>query len=124
MGLGRKRGAARAEYAGYIASDAWRARKIRYYEDIRAAGFVPVCQVCGVSRGLDLHHLSYDGVRRVASGVWVSGEADEDLIPLCRADHEELHRVLDTRGRDYRGWSRRAASLRIIRYLKDRKKRQ
>lgn len=122
MSLARKRGAARAEYAGYLRSSAWLSRKIRFYEALAEAGFVAVCQVCGARKSkatpLDLHHLSYEGVKKLPGGQWVSSEADEDLIPLCREHHQQLHQILDTRGRDYRGWSRKKASLWIIYGLK------
>lgn len=124
MGLGRKRGARRWEYASYLASHAWLHRKIRYYKALKAAGFIPVCQVCGCTqshkRPLDLHHLSYEGVAKDAQGNWVSKEKDEDLVPLCREHHQKLHQVLDQRGRDFRGWSRDKASIHIIKSMKRR----
>lgn len=122
MSLARKRGAARAEYAGYMRSSAWLSRKIRFYAEIKGRGQIAVCQVCG-TRGskdnpLDLHHLSYEGVVKLPGGGWKSNERDEDLIPLCRADHQKVHEILDSRVRDYRGWSRRKASMWIIYGLK------
>lgn len=123
--LKRKRGAKALAYrSGYLGSEAWAARRRAYYGGVWSRGFVAMCQVCGKTGAdgvsLHLHHLSYEGVRRGADGVWVAGEKDEDLLPLCETDHESLHKILDDFSSGYRGWSRRAASLRIVQQLRAR----
>ena len=73
-----------------------------------------VCLVCGVGGALDLHHTSYDGVKQRTDGSWVAGEADGDLMPLCRGCHEDLHAELDRRRRDFWGWDRRRATAVLV----------
>lgn len=69
-----------SDYAAYIRSDAWRAVKKRY----RASGLPQCCYVCGASK-VDLHHRSY---KRFES------ERLTDLLPLCRAHHQQAHALL------------------------------
>ena len=45
------------------------------------------CQECGSSKNLDVHHL----LRRSALG----DDAETNLIALCRACHQTLHRSAD-----------------------------
>lgn len=128
MGLGRKHASRAVGYRqGYLRSDAWASFRRGFYARLRAAGIVPACAGCGRTRGegaaLELHHLSYAGVEKDASGRWVSGEQDSDVILLCREDHEQLHRILDTNGRDFVGLDRRLASLRIINSFRARQQR-
>lgn len=69
--------------------------------------------------GLDLHHVSYEGVTRGDRNRWVAQEADSDLMPMCRICHQDLHRIMD-RGRDYYGWDRETATINIIATLRRR----
>lgn len=66
-------------HAEYIASEVWRQRREQYYETHSRR-----CASCGIKRKgkIDLHHLSYDNV---------FAEPDEDLMPLCRDCHGEIH---------------------------------
>lgn len=61
-------------YLGYMASPAWRERRKRALE---RAGYR--CQVCGETRGLQVHHNSYERL---------GNEADEDLAVLCFWCHQ------------------------------------
>jgi hypothetical protein len=52
-------------------------------------GVEPTCAACGgrwTLRNGDLHHRNYDRLGH---------ERFDDLIPLCRACHEQLHRILE-----------------------------
>lgn len=104
-------------YRDYLRSGAWGWRRQRWFRDCRRRGFEPACQVCRVMlcnvASLDLHHVSYDGVQQNDDGTWTAGEADEDLMPMCRQCHQELHQRLDRPG-DYTGWDRRRATVVII----------
>lgn len=128
MGLGRKHASRAVGYRkGYLRSEAWAGFRRGFYARLRAANIVPACAACGRTQGqgarLELHHLSYEGVKQDAAGRWVSGEGDEDVILLCREDHEQLHRILDANGRDFAGLDRRLASLRIINSFRARGRR-
>lgn len=71
-----------------MSSRAWFARRARWFDRAVARGPV-VCAVCGAPwapEDGDLHHATYDRLGH---------EADEDLVPLCRADHEALHTLWD-----------------------------
>lgn len=97
---------------------------MRWFRDCRANGYEPACQVCGATlsdeRSLDLHHVSYDGVSwHESKDQWVAAEADEDLVPLCRAHHQQLHRIMDGR-KEFYGWDRRRATVVIVARLIDR----
>lgn len=125
MGLGRKHASRSVGYRqGYLKSGAWSVFRAGFYGRLRAAGILPACAACGRAEhegvSLELHHLSYEGVSQLPSGQWVSGESDDDVILLCREDHEQLHRVLDSNRRDFVGISRRVASLRIVNSLRAR----
>lgn len=114
-----------SEYSrGYLKSPAWHERRRQWFEDCRQAGFEPVCQVCEMTKaqlgGLDLHHLSYEGVsRELRTRRWVAAEDDADLMPMCRWCHQDLHRIMD-RGRDYYGWDRTRATITILTGLRQR----
>lgn len=116
----------RRKYANYVNSAAWKKRRQAWFAQVRASGFEPACWVCGArldkAGTLDLHHRSYDGVSKAANGRWVSNEAHDDLVPLCRADHQALHEFMDSRGWDYRGWSRTDVTNHVLRVLRSRKK--
>lgn len=119
--LARKTGSDRNPYQSYLASAAWHRRRWRYFRALRRRGFEPACQVCGLrldqTESLDLHHLNYDGVVE-RDGQWIAGERDEDLMVLCRLHHNDVHRILDERRRDYWGWDRRKATLVIVGHLR------
>lgn len=87
-----RRVAIRARYSTYMASPAWLGRRERWLEQWRAAfgGSGPVCLVCGAVwslRGGDLHHRSYQRLEH---------ETFTDLVPLCRACHQQVHAVMET----------------------------
>lgn len=112
---------------GYLRSQAWGWRRQRWFRDCRQAGLEPACQVCEIlmtdyrqltGKDLDLHHVSYDGViYDEGSGKWIAKEADEDLMPMCRVCHNDLHRVMD-RPKDHTGWDRSNATVNIIVHLR------
>lgn len=112
---------------GYIRSRQWGFRRVRYFRDVRAAGREPACQVCGITledyqqatgRMLDVHHVRYDGViYDDESGRWFAREKDEDLMEMCREDHQQLHRIMD-RTKEFYGWSRERATAVIVVRLK------
>lgn len=73
---------------------------------------------------LDLHHVSYEGVSYDdTTKQWVAKESDEDLMPLCRPHHRDLHRIMDGR-KEFFGWDRRRASVVIIARLIQRHNRK
>ncbi|WP_261623257.1 hypothetical protein [Nesterenkonia marinintestina] len=102
-------------YQGYLRSQQWGFRRVRWFRDRRAEGFEPACQVCDRTLtdlgSLDLHHTSYEGVGwDEDTQKWWAEEADEELMPMCRDHHGRLHDRLDRRG-DFYGWSRHRASI-------------
>lgn len=122
LSVARKSAGERARYSAYTRSPAWRWRRVCWFRDCRAAGLEPACPVCGVTLAdvgtLDLHHLSYKGVKKDSSGQWLSQEKDSDLVPFCRDCHEALHQLLDERRREFYGWNRRHATAYAIRLLR------
>ena len=125
MGSSLARKSSRGGYAyreGYLRSPAWQKFRREYFEAVKATGTVPVCQVCfrpgTEGNPLDLHHMTYENVRRTPIGGWVSAEKRADVVLICREHHQRLHQILDDYRRDYRGWSRRRASVRIIHHLR------
>lgn len=121
--LSNSRTGSTAYSKGYLKSPAWHARRRMWFDDCRAAGYEPACQVCEMTMtqlgSLDLHHVSYEGVGRGERNRWVANEADQDLMPMCRVCHQDLHRIMD-RGRDYYGWERENATVSIIVTLRRR----
>lgn len=105
---------------GYLRSGAWFTRRRRWFDAVAGAGQIAVCQVCGQSTSLDLHHVSYDGVTEHADGSWAAEEAHEDLMPLCRVHHEQLHAEFDRRRLDFWGWDRRRATAVVIAAMRQR----
>ncbi|MGM7670253.1 hypothetical protein [Microbacterium sp. A93] len=106
------------DYRDYLRSPAWGFRRVRWFRDARARGCEPACLVCQLTLdeagSLDLHHLRYNGVGRdPATGAWRAREAHEDLMPMCRAHHKQLHASLDAR-KEYLGWARRRATVHIV----------
>ena len=106
--------ARRAAYDTYLISGMWRARRRAWYAAwLTSHGTPPMCLVCERvwrPRSGHLHHLTY---------VRIGREDDEDLAPLCAADHRLLHHVLD-HSAGWRRMSRREASLAIIAHLRRR----
>ena len=90
---------------------------MRWFEQCRAGGVEPACQVCGLTLAeagsLDLHHLSYEGVVQDAAGRWRAREKHADLMPLCREHHQRLHTIMDGR-KEFFGWNRSRASVVIV----------
>jgi hypothetical protein len=64
-------------YSEYLDSDHWK----RVKEQYRALKLPQECLVC-FSPNVDLHHKTY---KRLGA------ERTQDLIPLCRHHHDELH---------------------------------
>lgn len=64
-------------YKQYLGSEHWEELKEQY----RRSRLPQKCLVC-FSPNVDLHHKSY---RRLGA------ERTEDLVPLCRDHHDELH---------------------------------
>lgn len=95
----------RAFYDTYIASDLWRARRAAWagWAEGQLASEPIRCLVCRQPWRLhrdDLHHCDYDRLGH---------EADEDLWPLCRRCHTELHDLLQA-FRGYRRMPKRQAN--------------
>lgn len=106
------------EYQQYLRSPQWGFRRVRWFRDCRARGYEPACQVCQVTLvdvgSLDLHHVSYAGVTwDETRQTWKAQEADADLMPMCRAHHQQLHTMMDRR-KEFYGWDRRRATVVII----------
>lgn len=114
MGFSLARSGNAGYQSGYLRSGAWFRRRRAWFAGIEARGQQVVCLVCGAEKALDLHHVDYHGVSQAGDGSWIAGEADEDLMPLCRGCHEELHAELDRRRRDFWGWDRRRASAVLV----------
>jgi len=87
----RHRVARRGEYATWMASDAWLARRKSWQQAWRVRyGAEPCCVACGgpwILRHGDLHHRSYDRL---------GAERFGDLIPLDRVCHDRLHAILES----------------------------
>ena len=89
----------RQSYGTWMGSRSWLDCR-RHWRDAFVAvhGIEPACAVCGepwtLRRG-DLHHRNYDRLGH---------ERFDDLIPLCRACHERVHRILECTP----GWRRLA----------------
>jgi len=122
--LGLHRTGNTAYSRGYLRSREWFARRRRWFEEVRAAGMEPACVVCSMTEpegrrsgvSLDLHHVSYAGVEQTEQGRWIAAEAHEDLMPLCRHDHQRLHQMMDGR-REFYGWDRERATLWVVTHL-------
>lgn len=74
------------------------------------------CAVCCRMRTrqeLELHHVSYDGVR-FARGLWQADEAHADLMAMDPRCHELLHRLIDRDRVLRRHRGRNAATKRAI----------
>lgn len=64
-------------YNRYLASPAWKAKRLRTLERDRY-----MCQGCGVARATQVHHLTYDRV---------GDEMLFDLASVCEACHQKIH---------------------------------
>ena len=116
--------AAARRYAAWMNSPTWRRRRRRWAsEETRRSGRI-VCAVCSKpwrERRDDLHHASYSRMGR---------ERHEDLVPMCRACHELVHKAIDASN----AWQRliakghrRLVTVSIIarlKELKDKEKQQ
>jgi GTP1/Obg family GTP-binding protein len=92
-----RRGAVRNTYrTGYLRSPAWFNRRDRWFRTEQRRGPL-TCVACGragTRRTLELHHLSYRGVR-VLDGRWLATEKHDDLTALHPFCHELVHRLID-----------------------------
>lgn len=73
------------EYYEYMRSPAWARKRKAYFASPRTP---KGCQGCGKRGRLDLHHNTY---------VRFTHERLSDLVPVCRACHQEIHRGFDSR---------------------------
>ncbi len=87
----RARVVRRRRYGTWMASRAWLGFRAHWRDTFMAVfGVEPTCVACGgrwTLRNGDLHHRNYDRLGH---------ERFDDLIPLCRACHEQIHRVLES----------------------------
>jgi len=70
----------RKNYRAYLKTKHWKNLRLRY----KRSKLPWKCYVCGSTERLQLHHRSYRRVGR---------ERLQDLIPMCRACHSEIHRL-------------------------------
>jgi 5-methylcytosine-specific restriction endonuclease McrA len=70
-----------ARYAEYLESPEWAERRERV---MRRAGWI--CEGCGARRATEVHHLTYEHVRK--EFLW-------ELRAVCRDCHERFHDVDD-----------------------------
>lgn len=69
----------KVNYYEYIASKEWQRKRLAR---IKLDGYK--CHICGSSRNLNVHHLTYERL----------GHEDmEDLMTLCRSCHEKVHEI-------------------------------
>lgn len=66
-------------YADYIKSPAWAQRRKAYFWRHPRR-----CAACGTGQHIDLHHHTY---------ARLGHEHDNDLVPLCRRDHDLVHDI-------------------------------
>jgi hypothetical protein len=110
----------RGKVKAYMQSSEWRTRRQQWVQASRAKfGRDPRCVVCGAiwrdekrptdQCTLDMHHVDYKKL---------GGETFDDLIPMCRAHHEVLHRLIDAFP-SYQRMTRREATRQIIPRLRD-----
>ncbi|KRC90059.1 hypothetical protein ASE25_11240 [Terrabacter sp. Root85] len=108
----RTRRARRAAYDAYLNSRAWSDKRKQWYAAwLTAAGVEPACLVCGrrwTLKAGHLHHVTYARL-----GI----EPVEDLVPLCRRDHQRLHALIDAHP-TWRRSDRRTATAAIIASLR------
>ena len=104
----------RGRYADYVNSKAWAKRRRRWFQEHwEQTHELAVCVVCGM-RPVDLHHLDYDNL----------GDEDYDqLIPICRRDHDRIHAAWEATPH-VRRLGRRTATLAIIDEMRSRLRRE
>jgi hypothetical protein len=104
----RRRLLRRGLYESYLNSPAWYRTREQWYSAWRkATGTEPVCAVCDqvwTLRNGHLHHRTYARLGR---------ELPTDLVPMCAADHEQLHDLWDAHP-SWRTTGRATATLGII----------
>jgi len=106
-----KRLAIRRKYATYMDSPAWFDRRRSWIgEWAQVSGTEPSCLVCGGTWS-DLHHRSYDRLGQ---------EQTNDLIPLCRDCHDQLHARLE-RNPEWRKRPRPQATDALIAHMRRRR---
>lgn len=81
------------EYLAHLASPLWRHKREQAFKEHGA-----YCQRCFTTQSLDVHHLTY---KRLGN------ERMDDLAPLCRACHDELHLAHDRADEDLWHFSKR-----------------
>jgi hypothetical protein len=94
-------------YAAYLLGDHWRALRERFYAD----DSTPKECICGSTEDLDLHHLTY---------VRLGRERLDDLRPLCRACHHDVH-IYARRGLGKISLEGYISDLRRSRYARERR---
>ena len=105
---------------GYLVSPQWFGRRDRWFRDEHRTAGGWTCAGCTRSadrRELELHHLSYAGVKRTPSG-WSAAEAHEDLWSMHPACHELLHRIIDRDTLLARHRTKRQASLSALQIVR------
>lgn len=70
------------DYAEYIQSSAWRAKREKYW----ASKMPKDCYCCGKPRhaGMHLHHRTYKNL---------GNERLMDLVPVCQSCHDRIHQL-------------------------------
>ena len=108
----RRRLQRRGQYDSYLNSAAWyRKREQWYFQWQQETGTEPVCAVCGrvwTLREGHLHHRTY---------ARLGHELLTDCVPLCAADHAQLHDLWDAHP-SWRTTGRATATLGIIAALR------
>lgn len=93
----RRKGFVTSYHTGYLKSPAWFARRGSWIaNELATKGHIecPLCLTNVDRKSVELHHVSYDGVKRTRTG-WQALEADEDLVGMHKRCHEWVHRLLD-----------------------------
>ena len=76
----QERQAKRAAYQAYLGSEEWQVRRQKVLRRD------PVCRACEEAKSEQVHHLTYERIFR---------EPLFDLVGVCRACHQGIHRVSD-----------------------------
>lgn len=71
----------KAEYASYLLTSSWRARRFKVLERAKY-----LCEGCGEHPAMEVHHVTYDHV---------GGEFLWELRAVCVTCHERLHQEKD-----------------------------
>lgn len=106
-----RRDRTRRRYGDYMASPQWRQRREAWLHEYREHnGDDPSCAICGQPWELkrdDLHHHDYSHL---------GSERFDDLVPLCRHDHDQVHSLL--RSKNWRRHAHAAASRSVVARLR------